>query len=89
MKLWVPITKNILHPLGIRTVASAVDPRIQKKIHGSRTTTLIVSNEEMTVIMKIVQVLEDSDILLKWITKTIRNETKEQKKRVFKNFRNF
>ena len=41
--------------------------------------TLIISNEEMNDIMKIIQALEDSDILLKGVTKTIKNETKEQK----------
>ena len=51
----------------------------KKKIHGSGTTTLIISNEEMNDIMKIVQALEDSNILLKEVTKTIKNETKEQK----------
>ena len=40
---------------------------------------LIISNEEMNGIMKIVQALEDSNILLKAVTKTINNETKEQK----------
>ena len=49
------------------------------KIHGSGTTTLIISNEEMNDIMKIVQALEDSNILLKGVTKTIKNETKKQK----------
>ena len=44
-----------------------------KKIHGSGTTTLIISNEEMNDIMKIVQALEDSNILLKGVTKTIKN----------------
>ena len=48
------------------------------KIHGSGTTTLIISNEEMNDIMKIVQALEDSNILLKEVIKTIKNETKEQ-----------
>ena len=33
----------------------------------------------MNDIMKIVQTLEDSNILLKWVTNTIKNETKEQK----------
>ena len=33
----------------------------------------------MNVIMKIIQALEDSNILLKGVTKTIKNETKEQK----------
>ena len=50
-----------------------------KKIHGSGTTTLIISNEEMNDIMKIVQALEDSNILLKGVTTTIKNETKQQK----------
>ena len=50
-----------------------------KKIHGSGTTNLIVSNEEMNDVMKIVQALEDSNILLKGINKTINNKAKEQK----------
>ena len=50
-----------------------------KKILGSGRTTLIISNEEMNDIMKIVQALEDSNILLKGVTKTIENKTKEQK----------
>ena len=71
--------KNILAPLGITAAASAIDAGIQKKIHGSGTTTLIISNKEMNDIMKIVQALEDSNILLKGVTKTNKNETKEQK----------
>ena len=51
-----------------------------KKIHGSGKTTLIISNEEINDIMKIVQALEDSNILLKGVTKTIKNETKEKKR---------
>ena len=50
-----------------------------KKIHGSGITTLIISNEEMNDVMKIVQALEDSNIVLKGVTETIKNETKEQK----------
>ena len=45
-----------------------------KKILGSGNTTLIISNEEMNDVIKIVQALEDSNILLKGVT-----ETKEQK----------
>ena len=48
----------------------------KKKILGSGKTTLIISNQEMNDILKIVQALEDSNILLKGITKTIKNETK-------------
>ena len=74
MKVAVPLAKNILAPLGIIAAASAIDAGIQKKIHGSGTTTLIISNEEMYDIIKIVQALEDSNILLKRVTKTIKNE---------------
>ena len=50
-------------------------------MHGSGITTLIISNEEMNDIMKIIQALEDPNILLKGVTKTIKNEIKEQKGR--------
>ena len=79
MKVAVPLTKNILAPLGITAAASAIDAGIQKKIHGSGTTTLIISNEEMNDIKKIIQTLQDSNTLLKGIIKPIENETKEQK----------
>ena len=58
MKVAVPVAKNILAPLGITAATSAIDAGIQKKIHGSGTTTLIISNEEMNDVMKIVQALE-------------------------------
>ena len=83
MKLAIPLAKNVLAPLGITAAASAIDAGIQKKIHGSELTTLIISNEEMKDIMKICQALEDSNILLKGVTKTIKNETKK-KRRIFK-----
>ena len=79
MKVAIPLAKNVLAPLGITAAASAIDAGIQKKIHGSGTTTLIISNEEVNDIMKIVPALEDSNILLKGVTKKIKNETKEQK----------
>ena len=80
MKIAVPLAKNVLAPLGITAAASAIDAGIQKKIHGSGTTaTLIISNEEMNDIMKIVQSLEDSNVLLNGVTKTIKNGTKQQK----------
>ena len=77
IKVAIPLAKNALAPLGITAAASAIDADIQKKIHGSGTTTLILSVGEINDIMKIVQALEDSYILLK-VTKTIKNETKEQ-----------
>ena len=79
MKVAIPLAKNVLAPLGIAAAASAIDAGIQKKIHGSEATILIISNEEMNGIMKIFQALEDSNILLNGVTKTIKNETKKTK----------
>ena len=79
MKVSIPLAKNVLAPLGITAAASAIDAGIQKKVHGSGTTTLIISNEEINDIMKIVPALEDSNILLKGVTETIKNETKKPK----------
>ena len=79
MKVVVPLAKNILASLGITAAASAIDAVIQKKIHGSGLTTLIISNEKMNEIMEIIQALEDSNILLKRATKTIKNDINEQK----------
>ena len=49
-----------------------------KKIHGSGTTTLVISNEEMDDIMKIVQALEHSGILLKGLSETIKSDIKNK-----------
>ena len=53
MKVELPLAKNVLTTLGITAAASAIDAGIQKKIHGSGTTTLIISNEEANDVMKI------------------------------------
>ena len=76
-----PLAKSVLIPLGLTTAASAADAGIHKKILGSGNTTLIISNEEMNDVIKIVQAREDSNILLKGVTETVKNETKEQKGR--------
>ena len=79
MKVAVPLAKTIFSPLGFTAAPSAIDAGVQKKLYGSGATALIISNKEMNDIMKIVQALEDSNILLKGVTKTIKNKTKEQK----------
>ena len=79
MKVTIHLAKNVLAPLGITAAASVTDAEIQKKIHGSGTTTLIISRKEINDLIKIIQALQDSNILLKGVTKTIKNETKKQK----------
>ena len=72
MRLAVTLAKNVLAPLGIIAGTSAIDAGTQKKIHGSGTTTLIISNKEINHTLKIAQAFEDSNILLKGVTKTIK-----------------
>ena len=79
-----PLAKIVLIPFGLTAVASAADVEIHKKILESGNTTLITSNEEVNDIMKIIQALGDSNILLKGVTKTIKNETKKTKRKIFK-----
>ena len=79
MKVAILLAKNVLAPLGITAAASAIDGGIQKKIHGSGTTNLIISNEEMKEIMKIVQALEDPNILLKESLKQLKMKQKNKK----------
>ena len=76
MKVAMPLAKNVLAPLGLTAVMSAIDGSIQNKIHGSGVK-LIIEEEDMQDIIKIIKELENSDILLKGVSKTIENEIKE------------
>ena len=53
---------------------------IKKEMLGSGFRTLIISNEEMNDIMKIIESLKESELLIKYVEGTITNEAKEQKK---------
>ena len=79
MKVAMPLAKNVLAPLGISAAMSAIDGSIKKKMFGSGTTTLIMSNDEMDDILKIVKSLEDSNVLLKGVSETIQHEANEQR----------
>ena len=78
MKVAMPLAKNVLEPLSLTAAMSAIDRSIQKKIHGSGLK-LIIEQEDMNDIMKITEALESSGILLEGVSKTIENETKEQR----------
>ena len=78
MKVAMPLAKNVLAPLGLTAAMSAIDGSMQKKIHGSGIK-LIIEEEDMQDIIKIIKGLENSDILLKGVSKTIENEVKEQR----------
>ena len=86
-----PLTKSVLTPLGLSSGMSAADAAIQKKIHGSdhpsnlasRTTALVILNEEMEDIMKIINSLKESGLLIEWISEKNKNEAKDQKTKLF------
>ena len=78
MKVAMPLAKNVLAPLGLTAAMSAIDGSMQKKIHGSGVK-LIIEQEDMNDIIKIIEALENSGILLKGGSKTIESETKEQR----------
>ena len=83
LKSGLPLLKSVVKPLGmlgLTAAASATDATINNKILGSGNhTTLLISNDDIQDLLKIVKSLEDSGILLNGITKTVKNEVKEQK----------
>ena len=74
MKVAMTLAKNVLAPLGLSAAMSGIDGSIKKKMPGSGTTTLIISNDEMDDILKIVKSLENSNVLLKGVSETIQHE---------------
>ena len=83
LKSGLPLLKSVIKPLGVLDItaaASATNAAINKKILGSGNhTTLIISNDDMQYLLKIVKSLEDSGILLDVITEAVETEVKEQK----------
>ena len=77
-KVALPLAKNVLAPLGLTAAISVIDGSTQKKIHGSGVK-LIIEQEDMKDIVKIIKALENSGILLKGVSKIIKNETKDQR----------
>ena len=74
-----PLAKSVLIPLGLTAAALATDATIQRKTFGSGMTTLIISNEEMDNIMKMIKFPDKFGLLMKNISETIQNESKENK----------
>ena len=64
IKTAILLGKNILAPLGLNAAMSATDAAAQKKIYGSGLTTLIISNDDLDDLLKIVTALEEHNILL-------------------------
>ena len=78
MKVAMPLAKNVLPPLGLTASMSAITGGIQKKMRGEGIK-LLIEQEDMNDIIKIIEALEDSGISLKGVSKMIENETKEQR----------
>ena len=69
--------KNILAPLGLSAAMSATDA-FKKEMYGSGTKTVEFSNKELDDMTKIVKALEDSDVLMKGLTKTLKYDIKKE-----------
>ena len=74
-----PLAKSVLIPVVLTAATSVTDAAIHHKMFGSGFTILIIFREEMEDIMKIVQSLEDSGLLIKSVSKRIKNELKNKK----------
>ena len=75
-----PLAKRVLIPLGLTAAASVADAGIHKKVlESGHNTKVIISNDEMDDILKVVKSLQDSRLLLEGVSETIKNEAKEQK----------
>ena len=81
-KVFTPLGKSILVPLGLTAAAAGTDAAIQKKTFGLETTTLVFSNKGSNDIMRIVKYFEESGLLIKGVSETVENEAKEQKGRL-------
>ena len=71
-----PLAKSVLIPFRLTAAASETDAAFHKKRFGSGVTTLIISNEEMNDILKIVKSLEKSVLLIKDVSEITKNEPK-------------
>ena len=87
LKTRLPLIKNVIKPLakslliliGLTAAAAVADTGIHKKVLGSGNTTLMISNDEIHDIIKIIKSLDDSGLLIKGVTETVQNKVKEQK----------
>ena len=74
----ISLAKSVLISLGLTAEASAADVGVHKKILGlGKPTALIISNDKVKDIIKIVESLENSGLLSEGVTETIQNEAKE------------
>ena len=72
-----PLAKFVLLPLGLTAAASATDATVQKKYFQSGMTSLIVFHVELNDITKKVKSLEESGLMIKSVSETIKNVAKE------------
>ena len=72
--VWKPLAKSVLILLGLTAAEPVTDVAIRKKMFESSTRTLIISNREINVIMKIVKSLQEYDASIR---QTIKNEARE------------
>ena len=87
IKVVVLLAKNILVPLASMSSESAIDGAIQRKMYwwrivrAGKGTTWIISNEDMDDIIRIIESLENSSVLIDGFSETVKHEIKKQERR--------
>ena len=66
--------KSVSIPLELTAAASTADVKLI-----TSTTTTLISNDKLKALVEIVKYLQDSDLLLKGVSKTIQYKAKKQK----------
>ena len=83
--LFKPLAKSVLVPLRLTAAVTAADEAIHKKMFRSGNMTLTISNEDMNDIRKIIKYFEESGLLTKDASETIKNEAKKNKRSISRN----
>ena len=85
----MPLAKSVLIPLRLMAATLATDAAIRKKTFGLKMTTLIISNEKMKDIKKIVESLKELGLLIKGVNETTENDAKRTKRWVSGHFNRY
>ena len=71
-----PLAKSVLIPLGLTAAGLRTDAAIQKKIFGSGVSVLVILNNKLNDIIKIVKSLKESGLRIKTMSETVKMEGK-------------
>ena len=89
LKIVLPLMKNVLQPLakgvstGLTSASPGTEAVFQKKVFGSVMTILLISDEEMNDITKIIKSLKQSGLLITGVSEAVKKEAKKVKRYIY------